>query len=392
MRRNPYFSQVRNHYLFHEVKQRKLEFLKQNPNAKLISLSIGDTTEPLQPHTLAGLIEGSKRLGSQPGYQGYGPEQGFSELREVISKKIYNSKINPADIFVSDGAKCDIGRLQTLFGPNCRIALQDPAYPAYIDTSIIHRGSALTPILLPCTPENNFFPDISLAKDADVIFLCSPNNPTGTALTHSELEQIVSFARKEKKLIVFDAAYLAYVQGDFPRSIYEIPHAEDVAIEIGSFSKMAGFSGVRLGWTTIPAKLTYQTGEKLQDDWLRLITTFYNGASSIAQHGGIAALSDEGQKEIKTQVSFYLQNAKLLKTALENAHFDTFGGIHSPYLWVRLKNKSSWQAFDELLNNAHIITTPGSGFGNCGEGFLRISSFGTRSDIEEAASRISKIF
>lgn len=389
MQRNPFFSQVNKHYLFHEVKKRKLAFLEANPTAEIIALSIGDTTQPLSTHSCQSLAAAASALGTQEGYLGYGPEQGLGELRTAISQKIYNGKIPPDDIFISDGAKCDIGRLQILFGQQARLALQDPAYPAYLDTAIIHRGLSQNNIIpLPCTPENKFCPDISAAKDADIIFICSPNNPTGTVLTHQELEKIVLFAKKEKKIIVFDAAYAFYVQGDLPRSIYEIPHAKEVAIEIGSFSKMAGFSSVRLGWTVVPSELQYASGESVQNDWLRLITTFYNGASSISQKGGLAVLSDPGIKEVKTQIAHYLQNATILKKAFEKAGFETYGAIHSPYLWVRLQNKSSWQAFDELLNHAHIITTPGVGFGPSGEGFLRVSSFATRQHIEEAALRI----
>ena len=269
-----------------------------------------------------------------------------------------------------------------------RVALQDPAYPAYLDTSIIHHGNKDI-IYLPCLPENNFFPDLSLAKEADVIFICSPNNPTGSVLSYKELQEIVSFAKAFQKIIIFDSAYSFYVSNGHPKSIYEIEGAKEVAIEIGSFSKIAGFSGVRLGWTVVPSELRYATSEPVRADWMRLITTFYNGASYISQHGGLAALSDKGLEEIRAQVSFYLTNAKMLRRAFLDLGYEAYGGINSPYLWVRAAGKTSWQAFEELLEKAHIITTPGVGFGPAGEGFLRISGFAHRSSIEEAIARLN---
>lgn len=396
MERSPYFSQVSSRYLFQEVKERRAEFLKREPTAKLISLSIGDTTEPIAPHTLSGLVDGATRLGAKESYQGYGPEQGIEELRTALSEKIYKGIIPGDDIFVSDGAKCDIGRLQILFGPHARIALQDPAYPAYLDTAAIYRGKgALT--FLKCLPENNFFPDLKEALTSDILFLCAPNNPTGAAFSYKKLTEIVEFARKNGKIIVFDTAYSFYIskskENTIPRSIYEIPHAKEVAIEIGSFSKIAGFSGVRLGWTVIPQELRYATGEAVKPDWMRIITTFYNGASSISQRGGLAALSDTGLQEIEAQVAFYLENVAILREAFIKAGFEVHGGIHAPYLWIRKAGKAttSWQAFDELLEKAHLLTTPGVGFGPAGEGFLRISGFGNRATILDAAARITTL-
>ena len=394
MSRNPYFQDIAGRYLFQELRERKRAFHEKNPDVHLISLSIGDTTEPLPETIRQALAKKAQEMGTDEGYFGYGPEQGIAPLREKIAEVLYHNTIAADDLFVSDGAKCDIGRLQLLFSKRAKVALQDPAYPAYLDTSILHRGKDSI-IRLPCTPENNFFPDLTLAKKADFLFICSPNNPTGHIFTFEELEKLVRFAQKEKKIILFDAAYAYYVQEAqgadgklFPRSIYEIEGADTVAIEIGSFSKMAGFSGVRLGWTVVPEKLRYPTGEPVKQDWLRIITTFYNGASIISQYGGIAALSPVGLKEMKAIVNFYLENAKLLRAAFEDLDFEVYGGIHSPYLWVRQKGKTSWQLFDELLHNAHIQTTPGVGFGTSGEGFLRISSFGRRATIQEAIGRL----
>ncbi|MBS0634893.1 MAG: LL-diaminopimelate aminotransferase [Verrucomicrobia bacterium] len=383
MIRNHHFEKVPSRYLFQEIRQKALQFQQKHPEAKLIRLGIGDTTEPIGPYIASQMELAAKNLATREGYFGYGPEQGIPELREAISKTVYNSQVSADDIFVSDGAKCDIGRLQFLFGPDAKIALQDPAYPVYLDSSLIYRGGNIT--FLPCTPENNFVPDITLAKGCDVLFLCMPNNPTGTVFTRTQLEQIVDYARKHHILIVFDTAYSFYVQGDYPKSIYEIDGAKEVAIEVGSFSKIAGFSGVRLGWTVVPE------ANRLKSDWMRINGTFFNGASILSQKGGIACLSQEGIKEVQAQVAFYLENTKMLAKAVKEHGFETYGGEHSPYLWARLKGLTSWQTFDMLLEQANIVTTPGSGFGPAGEGFIRISGFATRATVEQAIQNITKI-
>lgn len=386
MIRNHHFDKVPSRYLFQEIRTRAAAFSQANPTAKLIRLGIGDTTEPIGPYITSCLEEAARLLGTAAGYTGYGPEQGILELRQAISNTVYNGTVNADDIFVSDGAKCDIGRLQFLFGPNAKIALQDPAYPVYLDSSLIYRGGEIT--YLPCTPENNFIPDITLAKGSDVLFLCLPNNPTGTIFTKADLQHIVDYARKHKIMIVFDTAYSYYVHGDYPKSIYEIDGAKEVAIEVGSFSKIAGFSGVRLGWTVVPEELRYRDGAKVKPDWMRINATFFNGASILSQKGGLAVLSNEGIKEVQTQVQFYLENTKMIARTLRDLGFETYGGEHSPYVWTRIKGLSSWQAFDLLLEQAHIVTTPGSGFGPAGEGFLRVSGFAARATIEEAIHRM----
>lgn len=386
MIRNHHFDKVPSRYLFQEIRTRAAAFSQANPTAKLIRLGIGDTTEPIGPYITSQLAEAARLLGTTAGYTGYGPEQGILELREAISNTVYSSKVSPDDIFVSDGAKCDIGRLQFLFGPNAKIALQDPAYPVYLDSSLIYRGGEIT--YLPCTPENNFVPDITQAKGSDVLFLCLPNNPTGTIFTRDELKVIVDYARQHKILIVFDTAYSYYVHGDYPKSIYEIEGAKEVAIEVGSFSKIAGFSGVRLGWTVVPEELKYRDGAKIKPDWMRINSTFFNGASILSQKGGIAVLSEQGMKEVHTQVQFYLENTQILARTLHDLGFETYGGEHSPYVWTRINELTSWQAFDLLLEQTHIVTTPGSGFGPAGEGFLRVSGFATRATIEEAIDRL----
>ncbi len=388
MRRNSYFSQVAKNYLFSEVAKRKEAFFHENPHSTLISLSIGDTTEPLTPTICEGLTKAAALLGTREGYTGYGAEKGNVQLRTRISQEIYQGKICPDAIFISDGAKCDIGRLTLLFGPNVRIAVEDPSYPAYIDTAIIHRGYENTILPLPCTPENDFFPDLTTAASADILYICSPNNPTGKTYSAKELEHLVAYAKAHKQFIIFDSAYAFYVQDGRPRSIYEIPGSKEVAIEIGSFSKMAGFTGIRLGWMVVPSELCYEDGHTVQSDWVRLITTFYNGASSLAQQGGIAALSPTGLEEITAQIRFYKENASLLRQACLERGWQTYGGIHSPYLWIKTTHNTSWEAFDDLLRNAHILTTPGIGFGKSGEGFLRLSSFASREVIHEAVQRI----
>ncbi len=386
MIRNHHFDKVASRYLFQEIRVRANAFMQKHPDVKLIRLGIGDTTEPIGPYITSQLEKAAQNLGTVDGYTGYGPEQGIPELREAISHTVYNSNIDPDDIFVSDGAKCDIGRLQFLFGPDAKIALQDPAYPVYLDSSLIYRGGEIA--FLPCTKENGFFPDLDKAKGCDVLFLCVPNNPTGTIFTKEQLEEIVAYAKAHKMFIVFDTAYSFYVQGDVPKSIYEIDGAKEVAIELGSFSKIAGFSGVRLGWTVVPKELRYRDGGSVKQDWQRINATFFNGASILSQKGGIAALSEEGMKEVQAQVQFYLNNTRQLAKTFKELGFDTYGGEHSPYIWTSMPGLSSWDAFDYILERAHIITTPGAGFGPSGDGFLRVSGFASKETVAEGIERL----
>jgi LL-diaminopimelate aminotransferase len=390
MERNPLFTSAKKHYFFSQLTAKKAEFLAENPEARLISLSVGDTTLPLSATITKELYKKAEAMGTREGYHGYGPEDGIFALKEKISEVLYMGEIDSSDIFISDGAASDIGRLQLLFGQNVHIGSQDPSYPAYVDTSLLFRNSLITP--LPCTKENGFFFDIDMAKDCDILFLCSPNNPTGTAFKREELEIIVDFARKKKKLLIVDAAYAAYIQEDLPRSIYEIPGAKEVAIELGSFSKMAGFTGVRLSWSIVPSELRYSTGERAKEDWLRIITTFFNGPSILSQYAGLAALEKKGMEEIQEQIKFYLNNAAILRKSLQKRGLEIFGGKCAPYIWVYMNGKSSWQAFDELLERAHIIASPGVGFGPSGEGYLRLTSFGDRATIEEASRRLENVW
>ena len=304
-------------------------------------------------------------------------------------------------IFVSDGSKPDIGRLQVLFGSDATIAVQDPTYPVYVDSGVLmgqtgtkneRTGHYEGIVYLPCLPENGFFPDLKNTPRTDIIVICSPNNPTGAVATKEQLTELVAFARKNKSIIVFDAAYSQFITDpSLPKSIFEIDGADEVALETNSFSKSIGYCGVRLGWTVVPEKLKWDDGSPVKNDWNRIMTTLFNGASNIVQYGTMNAFDDEGLKEMKNYVAQTLENAKIIKKTLDNLGYETIGGENSPYIWTRIPGKDSWQAFDEILKKTLIITTPGVGFGPAGEGFVRFSAFGHREDIEEAVERLQKL-
>ena len=400
VKRNQNMAKLQSGYLFPEINRRKKEFLEKNPDAKIISLGIGDTTEPITNYIAKALTSAASELGTNDGYSGYGDEQGLTELREKIASIVYNGIVSGEEVFVSDGAKPDIGRLQLLFGNDAKIAVQDPSYPVYIDSSVmfgktgkhVNKTNRFEGIVyMPCTPQNNFFPDLQKMPKADVIFFCSPNNPTGAVATKEQLKQLVEHAKNNSSIIIFDAAYREYIQDDnLPKSIFEIEGAKEVAIEVNSFSKSIGFTGVRLGWVVIPNELKFEDGSLVRQDWNRIMTTLFNGASNISQKGALAALDNNGLKEIKQTVSSYMENAKIIKSALQNLGYDTYGGDNAPYIWVKMKGKKSWEAFDYLLEKANVVTTPGVGFGQAGEGFLRFSAFGHREDIKEAVQRLKK--
>lgn len=389
MKRNPNMASLKANYLFPEINMRKKQFLAENPDAALISLGIGDTTEPIPETIVKALVIASANLGTSQGYTGYGPEQGIKALREKIAARIYSDLVLADEIFVSDGAKCDLGRLQMLFGNQISIAVQDPAYPVYIDGSLIQGVAEI--ISMPCLPENQFFPDLSKMPRTDLIYFCSPNNPTGAAATRDQLEQLVAFAKKNHSIIIFDSAYANYIQdSSIPKSIYEINGAKDVAIEIASFSKLAGFTGVRLGWAVVPEELKYEDGHSIRADWNRITSTIFNGASNIAQAGGFAVLEEAGLSEIKKLTQFYMENARIIKVTLERLGHEVFGGVNAPYLWVRFKGKKSWDMFQHFLSRYHLVTTPGAGFGPAGEGFLRFTAFGHRETILKAVERLKE--
>lgn len=396
--RNPHFAKFHSGYLFPEVTKRKNVFLQEQPNAHLIHLGIGDTTSPLPEVIVQAFKELADSLGTPQGYTGYGPEQGSFLLRQAIADHIYQGMVSPDEIFISDGSKCDIGRLQILFGEHSRIAVQDPTYPVYVDTGVgLGMSDSYTSTsqhyagitYMKCTPDNHFFPDLRHLPDIDLLFFCSPNNPTGAVASYEQLQELVAVAKKKNAFLIFDAAYAAFIQDPLlPKSIYAIPGAKEVAIELSSFSKTVGFTGVRLGWSVVPKQLLFSGGEPVHQDWNRLHSTYFNGASNLAQAGGLASLSTEGLKAIQGLCKEYLENAFLLKTCLQKIGYRVFGGEHIPYLFVDVRPKTSWGAFEEFLRRYHLVTTPGSGFGPAGEGFLRFSAFAKRSGILEAIERL----
>ncbi|MCH9634575.1 MAG: LL-diaminopimelate aminotransferase [Chlamydiae bacterium] len=389
--RNKDIADLSANYLFREITQRKNQFLQKNPDAKLINLGIGDTTQPLSSSVVDSFIKKAHALKTPEGYQGYGDDFGLLELRKQIASKLYNNRVDEADVFISDGAKCDLGRLQLLFDRTARITIQDPSYPVYIDTSLITGKNEI--VYMSCSPENHFFKNLDELPSTDLIAICSPNNPTGAVLSHSQLKSLVDEAKRRKSVILFDAAYSNFIQdSSCPRSIYEIEGAKEVAIEINSFSKLAGFTGVRLGWSVVPKELTFNDGTSIQKDWIKIITTFFNGASNLAQQGGLACLSNDGLIHSKNTALYYLENAAALKQVFEQNGYKCYGGVNAPYLWIDLKGQKSWDVFDHFLTYAGLITTPGIGFGPSGEGFLRISAFAHKECVVEAVSRFENIF
>lgn len=398
--RNPNMEKLQKGYLFPEISMKREAHLKKYPDAKVISLGIGDTTEPIPSVITSAMAEYALALSTPEGYQGYGPEQGQMNLRKVIAEKVYpDMGIKESDVFISDGAQSDIARLQTLFGPNVSIAVQDPTFPGYVDNGVIvgqtgaadEAGKYAGIAYMRCAPENDFFPDLSRVPRTDVIFFCSPNNPTGHVASPAQLRELVDFARRNGSIIVFDAAYAWYVSEGKPRSIYEVPGAREVAIEISSFSKFAGFTGVRLGWAVVPAELRYADGSPVARDFDRIVCTCFNGASSVAQAGGVACLStEEGRGAVRRVVGVYKENARVLVDTFASLGKEVYGGADSPYVWVRFPGRRSWDVFTEILEKTHVITVPGSGFGPGGEGFVRVSAFNSRDRVLEAAARLRK--
>jgi len=399
--RNPNFEKLAGGYLFPEIGRRRTAYLEKNPEMadRIISLGIGDTTMPIPPHILSGLVEGASKLGTAEGYSGYGAEQGQGLLREKIASVLYDGIISADEVFVSDGAKCDIMRVQQMFGNDVISAVQDPSYPVYVDTSVMMGQTGEIDsetsqydniVYMPCTAENDFFPDYASLPRADVVYFCSPNNPTGAAATRDQLTEIVNTCKERGSILVFDAAYAPFIRDpEVPKSIFEIPGAKEVAIEVNSFSKYAGFTGVRLGWTIIPSELKFSDGSLVKNDFNRVMTTAFNGASNIVQAGGLACLDEEGQKEISDLIDHYLENAAMLKEAMESIGYKVFGGDNAPYVFVQLpEGKSSWDMFSEILEEAQVVTIPGAGFGPGGEGYLRLSAFAPRDSVIEACARL----
>ena len=387
-------------YLFPEIAKRTKAFVEKNPGVEVLRLGVGNTTEPLSPSVISGLQLGVGKLADAKTYTGYGDEQGDARLRKAIAD-FYSKRgvlLQPDEIFVSDGAKPDSANIQSIFSDSNVVAVQDPAYPVYVDTNVIagrtggHLGSTYEGIVyMPCNEQNGFFPEVPKIK-VDLIYLCSPNNPTGAVATREQLSQFIDYARKNKAVIIFDAAYHSYISDEsLPRSIYEIEGAKECAIEINSFSKSAGFTGVRLGWCIVPKSAVAEDAPagKLNALWNRRQTTMFNGASNIVQEGGLAALSESGLAENQKVIDYYMENARIIRDGLKAKGFTVFGGTNAPYLWVKTPGgMKSWDFFDKMLSEAHVVTTPGSGFGPSGEGYFRVSAFGHRENIVKAVESI----
>ena len=402
---NHNFKQLSQNYLFAEISRRVAQYKAGNPEKRVISLGIGDVTRPLVPEVVKAMHKAVDDEANAATFHGYGPEQGYDFLRNKISEfdyKRHGINVEPDEIFVSDGAKSDTGNIVDLFGDDNVIGLTDPVYPVYMDSNVmsghaggLFSGSHENIVTLPCTEANGFSPEIP-DRTLDLIYLCYPNNPTGTTLTKMQLTAWVNYALANGSLILFDAAYEAFITDDTPHSIYEIEGAEKCAIEFRSYSKTAGFTGVRLGYTVVPKGITVKgDGAEelvLNQMWRRRQTTKFNGASYVSQRGAEAIYTPQGRAEIEANISYYHKNASLMKQSLEALGFTVYGGVCSPYLWVKIpQGETSWSFFDKLLNNAALVTTPGVGFGPSGEGFIRLTAFGSHDDAKEAMERIKSV-
>ena len=397
----PAYQRLTAGYLFPEIARRTREFQAAHPDAEILRLGIGDTTEPLPAAARKGMSEAVEALGSRETYSGYGDSEGQGDLREAIAAqyRAMGAEVNAEDVFVSDGAKSDSANIQSIFSVDNVVAVQDPAYPVYVDSNVMAGRTGLKNALdqyeglvyMPCTAENGFFPALPEGK-VDLIYLCSPNNPTGAVATREQLQGFVDYALAHKAVIFFDSAYASFVSDDaLPRSIFELPGARKCAIEINSLSKTAGFTGVRLGWSIVPKELEAEDAEAgvLHGMWTRRQNTFFNGASNVVQAGAFSVLSEEGRKETDELVAYYMENARLIRACLEGVGLTCFGGVNAPYVWMKTpEGIDSWAFFDKLLNECHVVGTPGAGFGPSGEGYFRLSAFGHRQNIEAATRRI----
>lgn len=400
---NDNFLKLKAGYLFPEIARRVNAFTTANPDAKVIKLGIGDVTEPLPAAIVEAMHKALDEMASRETFRGYGPEQGYAFLREAIATNDYKSRncdVTADEIFVSDGSKCDCGNILDILGHGNTIAIADPVYPVYVDTNVMagntgeadESGRYAGIVYLPATAENEFTPDLPDSR-VDLVYLCYPNNPTGTVASKEYLARWVEYAKANDALILFDAAYEAFITDPaIPHSIYEIDGARDVAIEFRSFSKNAGFTGTRCAFTVVPKGLkgTTASGERqeLHPLWNRRQSTKFNGVSYIVQRGAEAAYSSEGQEQIRTLVDFYLENAKRLREGLSQAGIEVHGGVNAPYIWLKTPDGlSSWDFFDRLLTKAHLVGTPGSGFGASGEGYFRLSAFNSRANVEQAVER-----
>ena len=393
---NENFLKLQDSYLFSTIAKKVAKFTEENPEKEIIKLGIGDVTRPIVPACIEAMHKAVDEIGTKEGFKGYGPEQGYDFLRDAIVKNDYKSRgidVKKDEIFVSDGAKCDCGNIVDIFGKENKVAITDPVYPVYLDTNIM---SGRDVIYLPVTAKNNFMPELPKEK-VDMIYLCFPNNPTGTVLTKEELKKWVDYAKANNSVILYDAAYEAFITEEkIPHSIYEVEGAKEVAIEFKSYSKTAGFTGVRCAYVVIPKELKGYTkdGKEISYNklWNRRTCTKFNGVSYIVQRAAEATYSEKGKKEIKENINYYLENAKIIKKGLEKAGITCYGGVNSPYVWLKVPDgMTSWEFFDELLEKANVVGTPGSGFGPHGEGYFRLTAFGTKENTIKAIERIKKV-
>lgn len=399
---NQNFQKLPGSYLFSEIARRVRTFQDQHPDRKIIRLGIGDVTRPLAPIAIEALHRASDDLSRAESFHGYGPEQGYAFLREAIVATQYAARgitVHADEVFVSDGAKSDVGNIGDLLDAQTRVAICDPVYPVYVDSNVMDgRAGSLQAdgrwsdiLYLPCTEENGFCPEVP-SEDApvpDLIYLCFPNNPTGAMATREQLSAFVDYANRHQAIILYDAAYEAFITGDFPHSIFEIPGARTCAIEFNSFSKLAGFTGVRCGYTVVPKELERE-GASLHALWNRRQSTRFNGASYLTQRAAEAVLSPEGQAQIRETIRYYQENARVIRDGLMASGFTVFGGVHAPYIWLKTPDGlSSWAFFDALLDRAGVVGTPGSGFGPHGEGYFRLTAFGSHEATHEAMQRIA---
>ena len=393
IRVNPHYREVKESYLFAEIAKRIRQWQDKHPTLsdKLIRMGIGDVTRPLPKSVVDALVSASKEMGEEETFHGYGPEQGYAFLRDAIRKYYaqFSVELDSEEIFISDGAKSDLGNILDILDRGLRVLVTDPVYPVYVDTNIM-QGNQL--LFARAGEENGVLPLPDETIQADLIYLCSPNNPTGAIYDHEGLKRWVQYAKEQNALLLFDSAYECFVEGNLPHSIYEIPGAKECAIEFCSFSKKAGFTGTRCGYTVVPKTLLVE-GQSLQKMWLRRQTTKFNGVSYIVQRGAAAVFSPSGEKEILENIQYYKENARIIMSALDDLGLYYTGGKHSPYIWLKCpEGMDSWSFFDKLLNEIYVVGTPGAGFGEAGEGFFRLTAFSTKEKTREAMERFRKLF
>lgn len=403
IRINDNYRKLQASYLFADIAKRVASYQEANPDKGIIKLGIGDVTEPLPEACREAMHKAIDELGTREAFRGYGPEQGYAFLREAIAENDFKARgcdVDASEVFVSDGSKCDVGNIQEIFAQDIRVAIPDPVYPVYTDTNVMAgRSGPFTDgrysgmVYLEATPENNYCPSLP-SEPVDLIYLCFPNNPTGATISKAELQTWVDYAKANGSLIVFDAAYEAFIRDEnVPHSIYECEGAREVAIESRSFSKNAGFTGTRCAYTVVPKELmaTNSDGEKqpVHALWNRRQSTKFNGVSYVIQRGAEAVYSEAGKQQCRELTDFYLANAKRILKAMQEIGFSCIGGDNCPYVWINT-GESSWASFDKLLNEAGVVCTPGAGFGKCGEGHIRISAFNSRENVEKALERVVK--